>query len=252
MSATVTQTEFRGAIFDAARARPDGLSDAIGQAAGRRFDVYRNNVAVSLTDALATGFPTIAKLIGTENFNAIAGVFLRQSPPSSPMMMHYGEAFPAFLEGFEPLAHLGYLADVARLELALRRAYHAADAAPIEPNVLATLPQERLTDLVMTFAPAVSLLRSPWPIHAIWAYNMQDGPKPQAVAQDVIILRPEFDPEPLALASGGYEFITALMAGGTLGAAAAVATDEAPDFDLGATLGLLLTGNALTSVELPS
>jgi hypothetical protein len=249
---TVTQTEFREAIFDGARDRPEGLSDSEGHIAGRRFDVYRNNVAVSLSDALATGFPTIAKLIGTENFKAISGVFLRQTPPSSPMMIHYGAEFPVFLESFEPLAHLGYLADVARLELALRQSYHAADATSVNPDALAALPPERLTELVMKFAPAVSLLRSPWPVHAIWAFNMQDGPKPQAIAQDVIILRPGFDPEPHALAPGGYAFITALMVGGTLGAAAAVATDEAPDFDLSATLGLLLAGNALTSIDLPS
>lgn len=249
---TVTQTEFREAIFDGARDRPEGLSDAEGHIAGSRFDVYRNNVAVSLSEALATGFPTIAKLIGTENFKAISGVFLRQSPPSSPMMSHYGAEFPAFLESFEPLAHLGYLADVARLELAMRQSYHAADATSVNAEALAALPPERLTELVMDFAPAVSLLRSSWPVHAIWAFNMQDGPKPQAVAQDVIILRPGFDPEPHALAPGGYAFITALMAGGTLGAAAGVATDEAPDFDLSATLGLLLAGNALTSIDLPS
>ncbi|MBO9396078.1 putative DNA-binding domain-containing protein [Shimia sp. R9_2] len=248
----VSQNEFRGAIFDGGRARPEGLSDAKGQPAGRRFDVYRNNVAVSLTEALATGFPTIAKLIGSENFNAIAGVFLRQSPPSSPMMMHYGEDFPDFLAGFEPLAHLGYLADVARLEMAMRRSYHAADAEAVNPEALAAHPPERLTELVMTFAPSVKLLRSPWPIHAIWAFNMQDGPKPEAGGQDVIILRPEYDPVPHALAPGAYEFITALTAGGTLGAAAAVATDEVAEFDLSATLGLLLTGNALISIDLPS
>ncbi|MCP4818153.1 MAG: DUF2063 domain-containing protein, partial [Shimia sp.] len=114
----VSQTEFRGALLDGTRERPIGLTDEKGRAAGRRFDVYRNNVAVSLTEALAAGFPTIAKLLGEENFNAIAGLFLRQSPPASPLMMHYGAGFPEFLQTFEPLQHLGYLADVAHLELA--------------------------------------------------------------------------------------------------------------------------------------
>lgn len=35
---------------------------------GRRFDVYRNNVASSLTDALEVGFSAIAKLVGQRNF----------------------------------------------------------------------------------------------------------------------------------------------------------------------------------------
>ncbi len=248
---TVTQTSFRSALLDAQQDRPLGLSDAEGRPAGRRFDVYRNNVAVSLTDALATGFPTIAKLIGEENFNAIAGIFLRQSPPASPLMMHYGAEFPDFLRDFEPLAHLGYLGDVADLELALRRSYHAADATPIAADALASVSPERLGEVTFTFAPAVSVLSSPWPLHAIWAFNMQDGPKPEAVAQDVVILRPEFDPEPHALPPGGLACLQSLLAGDPLGIAAAKATELEASFDLGVVLTLLLSGNALTSLTIP-
>jgi hypothetical protein len=244
----VTQTTFRSAILDSQLDRPKGLSDSQGQPAGRRFDVYRNNVAVSLTDALTTGFPTIAKLIGEENFNAVAGIFLRQSPPVSPLMMHYGAGFPAFLRNFEPLAHLGYLGDVADLELALRRCYHAADASPIAADALATVPPEQLGEVTFTFAPSVIVLPSPWPLHAIWAFNMKDGPKPEAVAQDVVILRPEYDPEPHPLPIDGYACVTSLMAGDPLGTAANQATDTNGAFDLGALLTLLLSGNALTSI----
>ncbi|KPA22199.1 hypothetical protein shim_16460 [Shimia sp. SK013] len=246
----VSQTEFRGALLDGARDRPLGLVDDKGRAAGRRFDVYRNNVAVSLTDALATGFPTIAKLLGEENFKAIAGVFLRQSPPASPLMMHYGAGFPEFLADFAPLQHLGYLADVARLELALRRSYHAADVPPIAPDALAAFAPEQLGSVIMTFAPAVETLQSPWPIHAIWAFNMADGPKPDAIAQDVLITRTEFDPKPHALSAGSFACLTALMAGAPLGDAAAKGAEAAQDFDFGALLALLLAGNAVTSLTL--
>lgn len=247
---TVTQTTFRSAILDSQQDRPIGLSDAKGQPAGCRFDVYRNNVAVSLTDALANGFPTIAKLIGDENFNAIAGIFLRQSPPASPLMMHYGAGFPDFLRDFEPLAHLGYLGDVADLELAMRRSYHAADATPITPDALQTVPPEQLGEVTFSFAPAVLVQQSPWPLHAIWSFNMQDGPKPEAVAQDVVIMRPEFDPEPHALPPGGYTCLKSLMSGHTLGIAAAKATEADNAFDLGAALTLLLSGNALTYITI--
>ncbi|MGR3637009.1 MAG: HvfC/BufC family peptide modification chaperone [Shimia sp.] len=246
----VSQTEFRGALLNSARDRPLGLVDDKGRAAGRRFDVYRNNVAVSLTDALSTGFPTIAKLLGEENFAVIAGVFLRQTPPASPLMMLYGAGFPEFLADFAPLQHLGYLADVARLELALRRAYHAADAAPIAPDALAAIAPEKLGNVVMAFAPAVETLQSPWPIHAIWAFNMADGPKPDAIAQDVLITRTEFDPKLHALSAGGFACLTALLAGLPLGDAAAKGSEAAQDFDLGALLAILLAGNAITSLTL--
>ncbi len=249
---TVSQTIFRKALLDSQKDRPVGLSDSNGHPAGSRFDVYRNNVAVALSEALATGFPVIAKLIGEENFGAVAGVFLRQSPPSSPVMMHYGAGFPDFLRSFEPLKHLGYLGDVADLELALRRSYHAADATPIAPDALATVPPEALGEVSIGVAPSVIPLQSNWPIHAIWAFNMQNGPKPEAISQDAIILRPDFDPEPHLLPAGGFTCLASLMSGEPLGVAAAKATESDKDFDLGATLTLLLSGNALTSITIPT
>ena len=83
---SVTQKDFRTAILDGTAATPEGLRNAKGGPAGRRFDVYRNNVAVSLTEALETGFPVIRKLLGEENFKGLTGIYLRQSPPESPMM----------------------------------------------------------------------------------------------------------------------------------------------------------------------
>src|SRR6056297_4262947 len=98
----VDQSTFRAALLDAEATRPDGLTDGAGAPAGRRFDVYRNNVAVSLADALEAAFPVIAKLVGTRNFRLLAGAFLRSHPPQSPLMMFYGAEMPTFLSTFGP------------------------------------------------------------------------------------------------------------------------------------------------------
>jgi len=247
---TVSQTQFRDAVFDPEHPRPAGLSDGHGNPADARFDVYRNNVAVGLTEALEAGFPVIRKLIGEQNFSAICGVFLRASPPTSPVLFRYGDHFPDFLRGFEPLAHLGYLGDVADIEIALRHAYHAADAAPVEATTLSAIPPEKLGDVRLTFAPAVRILRSPWPVFDIWAFNTHDDhPKPRAAAQDVLVTRPEFDPAPALLPAGGADLIEALQKGQTLGTAADAAQGIAPDFDLTAVLGLLLNGGAIVTAD---
>ena len=44
--------QFVPALLDPEAAIPPGLVDRAGRAAGKRFDVYRNNVAVGLADAL--------------------------------------------------------------------------------------------------------------------------------------------------------------------------------------------------------
>lgn len=247
---SVSQADFTRALMDAGQQVPDGLVDQHGQPAGRRFDVYRNNVAASLTEAMHTAFPVIAKLLGKQNMDGLAGLYLRQHPPASPLMMFYGEDFPAFLEGMEQLSHLGYLGDVARLELALRRAYHAADASPIAPEVLGQLGAEALMRTRLRLAPAVQVLRSPWPVHAIWRFNTESGaPAPQPQAQDVLITRPEYDPLPQLLPPGGAAWIAAIQAGGTIGTALEAAAEDQQDFDLGATLTLLLQGGAITGLD---
>ena len=94
------QDAFVSALFAPDAPVPEGLSDPEGRPAGKRFDVYRNNVAVSLTEALLTAFPVVAKLLGDANFRSVAGVYLRQHPPQSPLLMFYGEEMPGFLEAF--------------------------------------------------------------------------------------------------------------------------------------------------------
>lgn len=242
------QSEFRAALLDADRPVPDGLIDGSGAPAGRRYAVYRNNVAVSLGESLTTGFPVLTKLLGEENFKQLAAIHLRQHPPQSPLMMHYGSDMPAFLEGFEPLQHLGYLPDVARLELALRRAYHAADAAPIAAEALQIAP-EALMAARLRLAPSVQLIRSRWPIYGLWTYNMIEGADaPENRGENVIVTRPDFTPEPHLLPAGGGVFIAALQDNETFAAAHAKATEAVADFDLGAILALLLGGEAIVEV----
>ena len=169
---SVTQSEFPAAMLHAALPVPEGLLDGEKRPAARRFNVYRNNVAVSLTEALKTAFPLITKLLGEANMDGLARLYLKAHPPASPLMMFYGEHFPEFLASMEQLSHLGYLPDVARLELAERRAYHAADAEPIAPETLAALPPDALMQATLTLAPAVQLVRSPWPLHGIRRFKI--------------------------------------------------------------------------------
>ncbi len=242
----MSQTEFRAALLNPERPAPAGLTDPQGRPAGRRFDVYRNNVTVSLTEALRQAFPVIRKLVGEEFFTAMAREHLRAHPPTSPLMMHYGRDMPEFLENFPPVQHLGYLPDIARLELALRESYHAADATSVSAEALQALSPDALMASRPTLAPSLRLIRSRWPIHAIWSANMRGTEAPKsAVAEDVLIARPDYDPEPHRLPDGAAPFIAALMQG----AAVAEALEAGPEFDLTATLGLLLATRAITAVN---
>lgn len=242
----MSQSDFRAALLDPDLPAPAGLTGPQGRPAGRRFDVYRNNVTVSLTDALRQAFPVVRKLVGEEFFTAMAREHLRAHLPRSPLLMFYGESMPDFLAGFPPVRHLGYLPDVARLELALRQSYHAADAVPIPDEELAKLTPDTLLGARLAFAPSLRLVRSDWPVHSIWMANMRGRPAPTAfVAEDALIVRPGFDPEPLLLPQGTGTFVAALIEGLTFGEA----FDKSGTFDLSATLALLLAHGAVTGLH---
>jgi hypothetical protein len=244
---TVTQSAFRDALLDPAAAVPDGIVNPDGSPAQKRFAVYRNNVAVSLTEALEVAFPVVRKLVGDEFFRAMAGVYLRKHPPKSPLMMFYGDAMPQFLGRFAPAKTIGYLPDIARLELALRHAYHAADARPVDAQVLSALAPDALMGVKLRIAPATCTISSAYPIAAIYRTNTQDNaPKPVMQAEAVLITRAGFDPEIHTINAAAAACVSALQDGQTLGQAMATADET---LDLGAVLGLLLAQGAVTEIH---
>ncbi|MGC3939329.1 putative DNA-binding domain-containing protein [Roseobacter sp. EG26] len=246
---TFSQAEFTVALLDPESDIPSNLTDGAGRHAGRRFSVYRNNVTVSLIRALQEAFPLVLKLLGSNTFERTARLYVAEHPPTSPLMMFYGEDFPAFLRDFKPLAHVGYLPDCAKLDLAMRRSYHAADSLAVDPAVFQGAPDQVLTRR-FSLSPSSILLRSPWPLFDIWRMNMgQDGSKPRAIAQDVMIVRPDFDPQPHVLPIGAADWFERIAAGKTFGEAHEQTLKRAPDFDLARTLTFALQSGILADYE---
>jgi hypothetical protein len=244
---TVAQSAFRAGLLDPAHPAPPGLTDAAGRPAGKRYDVYRNNVSASLIEALEQGFPVILKLVGREFFRAVAAVHVRAAPPTSPLMMLYGAEFADFLAGFPPAQSLPYLPDVARLEYAIRLAYHAADAAPLPGTALAAIAPEALPDTRLHFAPAVRVVTSAHPILGLWRANTVPGaPAPTPGAEAVLVARPDMDPTVTLIPAPALPVLTALMAGTPLGPAFDLG---GPDTDPAALLGLLLSNGAIIALS---
>lgn len=238
------QTAFATALLNPATPAPEGLKNPFGGPAGKRFDVYRNNVAVSLTEALEVGFPTVRKLVGDDFFKAMALVYLRANPPSDPRLALYGTTFPGFLARFDPVLHLRYLSDVARLDLGLRQSYHAADSAPFDTS---GLDPAMVLALKPRLAPATLVLSSRHPVHAIWRFNTEDGaPKPDPVPQDVMIARKGFDPVPHLLPPGGLTLARALKGRLKLAEAMTRTLADHPSADIAALVTLMFTSGALT------
>jgi hypothetical protein len=247
------QGAFAGALLDPQRPIPPGVVDPEGEPCGRRFGVYRNNVTIGLSGALAESFPAVRQLVGDEFFRAMAIAYARVEPPRSPIMALYGSGFPDFVARFEPAASLPYLADVARIEQAWVEAYHAADAKRLDPALLGTLQPQGLPHLRLRLHPSMRIVRSPYAALSIWRCNTEpdeaDALHDVARPEDALILRPEAVVEVRALARGGAAFLAGLLLEMTVVEAWGEALDEAADFDLAAHLAGLMDMGAIVGFE---
>jgi len=251
-----SQAAFAAALLDPARPCPPGLRAWNGSDPAARLAVYRNNVVSSLIDALADTFPVAQELVGVAFFRAMAGVFARQSPPRSRILAHYGEGFAEFIERFEPARSLPYLADVARLELARVRAYHASDAKPVSSEAarLALASGACIGELRLVCHPSVTVIRSSYAVVSLWAAHQTEGDLGKVDpdhGEAAIVVRQNLDVLVLRLQPGAGEFVAAIQQGLGLGDAAGAAIGTAVDFDLSATIALLMSHGALTSIHLP-
>lgn len=230
-------------------ALPAGLHARDMAEVERRFAVYRNNVAVSLTEALARRFPVIRRLVGEAFFAPLARLYAETEGPRSPVLAEWGEGFAAFLAAFPPLAAYPYLADVARIEWARGLAFHAADAAPVNPARLSAADPERVR---VTLHPSVQLLRLAHPAVTIWARNQPDGeglPLRQGPETALILRDASFGVPVRALGTGDAALVEALLAGARLADAAAAAQGAERGHDPAPMLLALMRAGAITDAK---
>lgn len=246
------QSRFAAVLLDQDVPVPAGITSWTRERPAKRFGVYRNNVAAGLARALAARFPAAERIVGAEFFAAMARAFVLRHPPSSPVLLTYGDDFADYVERFEPAAALPYLPDVIRLENARARAYHAADETPLAPDRIAAIRAKWLGDLVVDAHPSATVMRSAYPVVTIWAMNAGEaelGPIDDWTGEDALVIRPHLNVLVHRLPPGGATFLQRLIAGSTLGSAVEAAMNETQDFDLTANLAGLLGAGVIIGIR---
>ncbi|MFO1034974.1 MAG: DNA-binding domain-containing protein [Hyphomicrobiales bacterium] len=235
--------DFASGLLDPTAPPPEG----VGQGQRKRYGVYRNNVTVGLIAAVEANFPALQQLLGPAYFTGLAREFLRLHPPQSPLLFLYGEHFAAFMAAREDLAAFPYLADVARIEQAWRRAYHAADATPFSAAALASLPADALETLRLAAHPALALIPSRHAAHSIFVANRSgaaESPADWMRPETTLVTRPGFEVLTRTVSPGEAAFISALASGLALPQAAEEGAAADSRFDLGAALAVALSAGA--------
>jgi hypothetical protein len=209
-----------------------------------RLQVYRNNTFSSLTAALKDSFPVVCQLVD-DRFRHEAGEEVASCIRRALRLAEYGGDFAEFLAGFEPVRHLAYLPDVARLEWAVNAAYHTPRMRRSIPRI-AACRWDRYPLLTFGADPSVRLFASEFPVDRIWQAHQPGGDLDTKIDLTsggcrLLIDRHDQDIRFLTLDAAGFALAEALCAGNALQEAyeKAAAIDGA--FDLIAALSTHLT-----------
>lgn len=208
----------------------------------RRLAIYRRAVEANRGGALRSAYPVVARLVGEAFFGEAARRFARDCPPDDADLNRYGPGFPAFLAAYPHASGLPWLGDVARLEWAWHEALMAADSPGLDFGALARVGEAGQPRVRFRFHAAVRLVRSAWPVLAIWEANQpgRDGtPDREEGADDVLVWREDERVRAMLLAPPEADFVARLMEGASLEEAAA------DGWDFSAALGRLAAGGML-------
>lgn len=208
-----------------------------GGAVSPREQIYRNNVFISLTGALADVYPAVKRLVGEPFFNQLARRYLRVHPSRSGNLHDFGGRLAELLRGLTEISNLPYLPDVAALEWALHEVFHAGDATASESNRLCEYSQ-------VPVHPAVRLVASRYPVLTIWQANQAEDPglvDLDAGGDWLIVFRQELERQILRASAGELALLGALQSGMPLGKACEAAIAAEPGIDLGAAMGRFVT-----------
>ena len=249
----ITFDGFAAALLSPTAAEaPPGVANPFGGEATKRFGVYHNNIAVGLKSALADIFPVTRDLVGERFFSAMAQAYISVEPPQSPVLAEYGQGFPAFIAGFAPARDLFFLQDVATLERIWLDAFHAADTAPIDADVLLGLPPEALMAARLEPRPAMAI--RPFQsaavdiFHRVRAGESLKGFDPSP-PQTALVTRPFYDVEVRPLDGGEAVFVQMLARSCTIGEATQKALEVDPAFNPSTAFALILTSGAFAYIS---
>lgn len=204
----------------------------------RALAVHRNTATRAALDALAANYPVTERLVGAEAFQACAHDFVVHRPPTEPRLCLYGERFAPQVAAWHAFADYSYLGSVAALERLVVEALFAADANPMDPDLLkrGVDPEAQLI-----LHPATRIADFAWPAVSIWQAHQSDEIEGLTLnewtPETVLVTRPGLKVEVRAIDAATHAFVTSPTLGDAAVAAHALNGDVAEIFS-----SLLLSG----------
>jgi hypothetical protein len=213
------ETEMLAAIV------PGGTLDAAGA-----LDVYRRGYIARLTEQLGETYASVWRVLGDDGFFDLCRAYIAAHPSSSYNLSDYGRDFAAYIELAPSRPSLPpFLAELARLELAMHDLFHAHAHVPLDAASLASIGD--LAGVRFRFGSAVRLIACEYAVYEVYRHRNDEEEPDLDVnrAQYMLLFRDGSDVRAREVGAAAFAGLEALANGAAVEEAidAALARDPA-------------------------
>jgi hypothetical protein len=219
-----------------------------------RLAFYRGNQTAIWTNALASAYPVLLKLVGTEFFEQMSRAYGLAFPSQLGDLNHFGADLAKFLANAPVNKDFPYFANVAALEWQVHRAYYAADAEVLTLPSLIAGAGEKLHDARLNWHPAAQLFESSNASVSVWSLH-QEGIEEKAQfdlseRNYGLITRCLWKVSVIVLSEADFCALQALSQHKSLGAALESALDVDSNFNISNALNSWFSAGTFSNFEI--
>jgi hypothetical protein len=215
-----------------------------------RFQIYRNNMFLSLTLHLKAVFPVTARLGDDRFFAYAAHEFICSHPPRAPHLSNYGGGFAKFLASFPPSRNVRLLVEMAAFEWTVHCALTAAERPPLAAATLAHVSGDS-GQICVALQPSLGFVLARWPVLDLWAAEGRKEDEIRPKLNRIAVFRRADNIRVLDLTSASFGFWRSLKKGVALDCAAARALARNPQFNLVNEIQRVFNAGLVTAVYPP-
>ncbi len=209
---------------------------------GRGLEAYRYAWRARMHEALRSNYPVLHRVLGDEDFAAIADRYLAAEPSTFRSIRWFGHRLDAHLRADPDSLPHPAVADMARFEWAVCEAFDGPDVVPMAAEALAALAPEAWPALRLGLHPTCRMLDLEWAVAPIWRElaeaddsNHQAAP-PEPLAHTLLVWRRDLQPQWRSVEALEAGLLKALASGLDFSALCALAGEAVGDETAAATV----------------
>ncbi len=190
------------------RIRPSAKLDPID-----RLEIYRGMYELRLIGALRVDYPKLEAFLGSDQFEELLRLYLRQYPSRSYTLNRLGDRLPGFIREVDGLPSPRLVEDLARLELAETLVFDEVEVPPDRGLQLEMLDASDWEELRFEPIAALRLLRLSYAVHLANARLVRRR------GLRILVYRRHFAIRHLELSQPAFTLFEAIIGGAKLGSA---------------------------------